>query len=57
MITTYELGRLHLAHLYSQSTDVLGTASSESIGRVLQFTLVADLQGLGIQSIVRISDV
>jgi hypothetical protein len=55
ILTTYELGRLYLAHLYSQSTDVLGASSS--MGRVLQFTLIADLQGLGIRDMVRIYNV
>ena len=55
ILTTYELGRLYLAHLYSQSTDVLGASSS--MERVLQFTLIADLQGLGIRDVVRIYNV
>jgi hypothetical protein len=55
IITTYELGRLHVAHLYSQSIDVLGASSS--IERVLHFTIIADLQGLGIRDIVRFESV
>lgn len=50
IITMYELGRLHLAHLYSKSRDVIGASSS--LERVLQFVIIADLEGLGIRSVV-----
>lgn len=50
IITLFELARLHVAHLYSESQDVLG--SSAQVQRVLQFVVIADLEGLGIRSVV-----
>lgn len=52
ILLTYEMGRLHIAEMYKKSGDHVGVHRSEAIDRVLQFTLVADLQGLGIRKLV-----
>lgn len=49
----FELARLHVAHLYSECQDVLG--SSAQLQRILQFVVIADLEGLGIRSVVSLA--
>lgn len=50
IITMYELARLHIGKLYSECQDVMG--SSAQVQRVLQFVVIADLDGLGIRNVV-----
>ncbi|KAF8322172.1 CRAL/TRIO domain-containing protein [Clavulina sp. PMI_390] len=49
LLTAYELARIHIGYLYSQCHDVVG--SSAQLERILQFTIIADLDGLGIRQV------
>ena len=52
ILRTYEIGRFHVAEMYKRSRDEVGHGESGALERVLQFTLVADLAGLGVTKIV-----